>query len=251
MKLVGHVSSKKILEGFEYAERIFSLGIGIEVHLDFNVLQKLRLKEFFKLKELSEGKPITVHAPYLDLNPGAVDPYVLEATRKRFEETLVSAKVLEPQVVVFHSGYYPWKTDPILEQWKNNAVETFKVISERVRKVAVENVFDRNPKPIALLLENLPENVGACIDTGHLNMFSEVHWKEWISALKGRIFEIHLHNNSGTSDEHKPFFKGSFDAYAFLEEVLKLPELEVINLENKEISDVEVSLKEIRKVLGE
>ena len=52
---------------------------------------------------------VTVHAPFFDLNPGAIEPYVFEATAIRFRQTMAASARLGARTIVFHPGYEYWK----------------------------------------------------------------------------------------------------------------------------------------------
>ena len=58
------------------------------------------------------------------------------------------------------------------------------------------------------LMENLPsEWVGRTLDIGHAHINS--HIEEFLTAPLDRIFNFHLHDNHGASDEHLPIGEGS------------------------------------------
>ncbi|SMP03087.1 Sugar phosphate isomerase/epimerase [Desulfurobacterium pacificum] len=244
MKIVGHVSAKRILSTPETVREITSLGIGVEVQLSSDILDTFTLKDFGNLKSLIGDALTTVHAPFLDLNPGAADSYVLKATRKRFQETLIAAKVLEAEVIVFHTGYHPAKIDPIFDEWFERAIETFKLVAaETDALIALENVFDTEPSVLKKFVDNLPKNVGVCIDVGHLNLFSKQPVSDWISAFKDRIYEFHVHDNSGVKDEHSFLGSGTVPLKEFFKEVEKVETDYIFNLENKTVDDIKKSLK--------
>jgi len=54
-----------------------------------------------------------------------------------------------------------------------------------------------------------PDFLGLCYDSGHGNMFAEGLAR--LDQLKDRLISIHLHDNDGTSDQHKPLFSGTTD----------------------------------------
>jgi sugar phosphate isomerase/epimerase len=243
MKLVGHVSGKELLKGTDTVERIVDLGIGVEIQLTSDVLDSFTLRDFYAIKKIAKDLPVTIHAPFLDLNAGATDSYVLEATRKRFQETILISKVLEAEVIVFHTGFHPAKTYPIYERWLERAIETFELLAKEDVKIALENVFDEVPEHLLKLTSELPKNVGICIDLGHLNIFSEVPLEEWFETFKERIFEFHVHDNDGKSDSHLPIGEGNFNFEKFFNLLENLNNDFIFNLENKCVQDVEKSLE--------
>ena len=248
MKLVAHVSGREILKNPRLIEQFAEAGLGVELQLTAEVLDSLTLKDFGKLRRLAGGAPITVHAPFIDLNPGALDPYVLRATRDRFFETITAAKVLNAEVIVFHTGYHPQKVDPFYDSWFERALETFKEVTEEWnRKVALENVFDRNPKNLKNFVKNLPENAGVCLDVGHMNLFSEVPVSLWFEMLGNRIYEFHLHDNLGIQDSHLPMGLGTVNYPEVFAQMEKLKQEYILNLENKSYEDVLKSLDFLRR----
>ncbi len=252
MRLVAHVPARELLKNLKVVEAFVSLGLGVELQLTGEVLDSFTFKEFGLIRKLVNGLPITVHAPFMDLNPGATEPYLLEITRKRFLQAVSAAKVLEAKVIVFHTGYIPEKVEPIYESWFARALETFLMVGEEFKgRIALENVFDRDFKVITSLLERLPSNFGFCFDVGHFNIFSQVPLSEWFVNLSSRLYEFHLHDNLGIQDSHLPFGKGNFN-FDLLFKLIdlhfnKLPSDFILNLENKSLEDVKESLSFLRR----
>ena len=250
MKLVAHVPGREILKNPQLIEQFVNNGLGVELQLTAEVLDSLTLKDFGRLRGLAEGAPLTVHAPFIDLNPGALDPYVLKATRDRFFETVTAAKILNAEVIVFHTGYHPQKVDPFYNSWFKRALETFQRVTEEWEgRIALENVFDRNPENLKNFIENLPERAGVCLDAGHMNLFSEVPASDWFDSLGERIYEFHLHDNSGTQDSHLPMGTGTVNYPELFSQMEKLKQEYILNLENKSYEDVLKSLEYLRRNL--
>jgi sugar phosphate isomerase/epimerase len=248
MEIVGHASGRELLEGLSVVEELVSLGIGVELQLTGQVLDSFTYKDYGKIKELVGELPITVHAPFMDLNPGALEPYTLTATRNRFKEVASAAKVLGAKVLIFHTGYHPQKVEPVYDAWFQRALETFQEVAQVYPgRIALENVFDGSPQNLLNFLSRLPSNFGVCLDTGHINLFSTVPLSEWFSSFGEKIFEFHVHDNDGVSDLHAPIGTGTFN----FEELFKLLENlnsdYIFNLENKSPRAVEESLKALRR----
>ncbi len=248
MEVVGHLPGRELLEDLSSVDRIVSLGIGIEVQLTSELLDTFTFKDYGLLKERIGEKTVTVHAPFIDLNPGAFDSYVLESTRRRFFEAVSVAKVLETKVIVFHTGYHPNKIDPFYEKWLERAVETFRLVLEEFDgRIALENVFDPTPENLKNFLKELPPKAGVCIDTGHLNLFSRVPLSDWLSAFKERVYEFHVHDNCGSSDQHAPIGRGTFNFGKFFDLLETVNSDYIFNLENKRADDIKESLKALRR----
>ncbi|UCG77806.1 MAG: sugar phosphate isomerase/epimerase [Nitrospirota bacterium] len=166
---------------------------------------------------LLDYKPeLSIHAPFIDLSPAAIDDRVREATMYRFDQLLKVAQVLRPGVIVFHSGYEKWKYALEIDIWLEKSLLTWRDILGRCQKlgikIAIENIFEDTPDNLFLLAGEMgSEDFGLCFDTGHFNLFSSISLDEWIGKTREHIIELHLHDNDGRSDAHGSLGSGSFD----------------------------------------
>jgi sugar phosphate isomerase/epimerase len=168
------------------------------------------------LNSLDYGPNLTLHAPFMDLSPGAVDSRIRSATISRIEQTLHIAEILNPLAVVFHSGYEKWKYAFDISLWLDRSIETWQPLNERFRKIdcniAIENIFEDEPANLRQLMEEMDsDNFGICFDTGHCNLFSSVPLDRWLDEIGPYIIELHLHDNDKSADQHYPPGDGSFD----------------------------------------
>ncbi len=77
-------------------------------------------------------------------------------------------------------------------------------------RIAIENGSAGHFETIARVLAEYPaEYVGLCYDSGHGNSARE--GLDYLERLKGRLISVHLHDNDGLSDQHKPLFSGTID----------------------------------------
>lgn len=186
------------------------------------------------------GLNSTVHAPFYDLNMGAVDDDVRKITINRLKQTIDISSRFGAKIMVVHPGYWPFKTPALREEWMQRAkpelVELAQFAQEKGMKVALENVFDRTPEDLKALVDmvNLP-NVGICFDTGHYNMFSTLPMREWFELLGEHIFECHIHDNDASADQHKPLGTGTLDFVPFADWYKTLPEAQkpVLTIEHQ------------------
>ncbi len=188
-----------------------------EIYFGSRSFDTLKADDILELKKQLDYNPrISIHAPFMDLSPGAVDLRVRGVTIKRYIETLEVADVLKPEVVVFHSGYDRWKYDNRVEIWLENSIETWTPVHERAAeigvKIAVENIFEDDPENLRLLCKEMNSDYfGICFDTGHFNLFSKLPLTEWLGMTKHFIKLLHLHDNTGHSDQHLAIGDGNFD----------------------------------------
>lgn len=162
------------------------------------------------------GLSCTIHGPFMDLNPGSVDPVIREVTAKRVEQTLRAAELLRARVLVFHPGYSRLTYGSASSLWIDNSVNFWRNRLERIRgigcRIALENIFEEEPSTLKAVLDGIDDPaVGHCFDSGHFNMFAQVSLEEWFAVLGGHIVESHLHDNHGDNDEHLPVGEGEID----------------------------------------
>ena len=159
---------------------------------------------------------LTIHAPFMDLSPGAVDLKARAITIERFSQVFDIAETLKPEVIVFHSGYEKWKYALKIDPWLEGSLITWGHLlpkaEEKGIKIAIENIFEDDPLNLRLLMEEMGSQYFCiCFDTGHFNLFSKTPLEEWMRQLKPYIIELHLHDNNKSADNHKAIGDGSFD----------------------------------------
>jgi sugar phosphate isomerase/epimerase len=168
----------------------------------------------------AEGLSCTIHAPFMDLNPGSFERLLRDATMHRFDQVLSAAEILRPEVMVFHPGFDRWRYGEASDQWLQLSVAAWRQVLDRARGIgtviAVENIFEEEPSTLKALFEAVDDaQLGHCFDVGHWNLFKKVGMEQWFEALGARIAEVHIHDNSGTRDDHAPPGAGDIDFEQF------------------------------------
>lgn len=197
---------------------------------------------------------MTVHGPFMDLSPGALDPLIRRVTVERFSQTLNIAGLLGAGNVVFHSGYEKWKYEHRTEIWLERSLRTWEpVVAQAEAKgltISIENIFEEEPENLRMLAEAVSSrNFGLCFDAGHFNLFSTISLKQWLSIVSPYLLELHLHDNDGTRDSHLPPGKGVFDFKALFDNLEALgTDNFITTVETHSIDDVRESIRFISAV---
>ncbi len=205
----------------EYIDFIIENSLNLEIYFSSAVLDTISDADIIAVRGMLKYDPsVSIHAPFMDLSPGAVDAKVREATIGRFSHLLDISEILRPKAIVFHSGYEKWKYALNIDLWLEKSLMTWQPLNARAAlmgtKIAIENIFEEEPANLERLMAGMnSENFGICFDTGHFNIFSKAPLESWISGLKPYIMELHLHDNNGTSDQHLPVSDGTFDFKTF------------------------------------
>jgi sugar phosphate isomerase/epimerase len=209
-----HVPFDKIEQ---YMAFILQQRFNLEIYFSSDILDGLDYDVLYQLQDALKHDPcISIHAPFMDLSPAAVDSKVREATVARFNQVLEIAEILGPLAVVCHSGYEKWKYSLGIDLWLRKSLEFWKPLAERAEslgcKIAIENIFENEPTNLRVLMEAMSsDNFGICFDTGHCNLFSTVSLDKWLDDLGEYIVELHLHDNDGTADQHYPIGDDTFN----------------------------------------
>jgi sugar phosphate isomerase/epimerase len=200
-----------------HMDLILSNRLNLEIYFSSDSLDSLPNERLQKLKDALTYHPaLTIHAPFMDLSPAAVDSKIRRSTMERIEQTLQFAEILRPLAVVFHSGYEKWKYAHDISLWLEKSLETWQPVNKKFEeigcKIAIENIFEDEPANLRQLMEQMDtSNFGICFDTGHCNLFTAVPLRQWLDELGEYIIELHLHDNDTTADQHLPPGDGSFD----------------------------------------
>jgi sugar phosphate isomerase/epimerase len=206
--------------------------IRLSGHLQYLVTHRINPEVFFSAEALdhlvpeelsaqthvlhSAGLRTTIHAPFLDLNPGAIDPLIREVTRKRCQQVFQAAEHIKPGVIVFHPGYDEIRYGGSRIDWLKNSIDFWSEFLPRARElgciIAIENIFEKEPSTLRGLLEAIDDPCFRhCFDVGHWNMFTTGTLEEWFRELGAFIAESHIHDNHGQADEHLPPGEGQID----------------------------------------
>lgn len=203
----------------EFMPLVISRKRNVEVGLDADALDGTPLSEFRDTAAVfsRHGISCTLHAPFIDLSPGAQDRAILEATRERLRQFAGVARLFDPLCVVLHTGWDRKHYGYVERDWTGNAAATLGKVTEALAEttrayITLENVYEKTPKMLLELCRRINhKRLGFCLDTGHVHAFSTTPLDQWLAALGPRIREIHLHDNLGDDDHHLAPGQGSID----------------------------------------
>ncbi len=187
--------------------------VGIELQ-DFaypDVLDDDLQRRTNKYKEKLEdfNQQVTIHGPFLDLNPGSPDKRIGAVTKERYLQAVRAALDLDASYLILHSQHNLAIKDPKVKEKKiENQLpfwdEILEKISEDDLKILLENVTENDPEDLFKLVDKIDsEKVKICLDVGHILVHSSVELDKWMKELSEYIEYVHLHWNNGDFDSHK------------------------------------------------
>jgi sugar phosphate isomerase/epimerase len=237
-------------------EHFIRNGLNPEIGIDAHALERFSEKDFKSVADALRRRKLSVtfHAPFVDLSSGSTDPAIRAVTRQRFEELLRLVPLFGPRTVVAHAGYDWRRYEYFRDVWMENSAAFWDWAAERLNRLGsrlmLENVYERRPGEITELIRRLrPQQVGLCLDGGHLTAFGRAPLAEWLSVSGAFIGQLHLHDNLGSRDEHLALGAGRIDfkkLFAFLGASRPAPP--VITLEMHRGEDIEPSLAYLQKI---
>lgn len=239
----------------KYLELFLRYGINPEIGFDALALETASQEAMAEMARLMEeqGRTITFHGPFMDLGPGGLDERIREVTAWRLQRTMELVPLFRPLSVVFHAGYDERRYHAHRAEWLSGSLATWEPIIRQAEEMGVvihlENVYEQTPEMILTLIEEMDsENLGFCLDMGHMNVFGEVALAEWLDALGPHLKEVHLHDNNGHSDSHGPIGSGTApfkELFQYLHDQEKRP---LVTLEPHEEATLWASLENLEKL---
>ena len=192
----------------ELAELFRAYPAGLET-IEFSIASCLddfthTLRQYSKRIEQMNPAAISVHGPFLDLNPASYDSCIQAVTKKRFEQAYDAARALNATRIIYHSCFVPQIN--YYEGWVEQAVPFWKSFLDNKSTnitICMENVFDGSPDYIREVIRQVDHpSFGICLDVGHAHAFSSIPITQWIDEIGPYIRHIHIHDNDGTRDSH-------------------------------------------------
>lgn len=155
---------------------------------------------------------LSVHSPTTDINIASVREPIRESSLDLLAEICRRSAELDARIVIVHPGFTPWLE--LKERSFSALLESLTSLSqiqdEYGVSIAIENMGSwevchfRNPDLLPVIREN---GLSFCLDIGHAHLNGTL--MDFLSA--GRPDHLHLHDNSGVSDDHLALGKGSID----------------------------------------
>ena len=181
--------------------------------------------------ELKGVKHATLHGPFNELFPCAIDPLARKLAADRFMQALELAEGYGCEKLILHGGFYDQMYYP---EWFSEQSEIFwDSLMERADTkghtsvdICVENVLEKTPELLGNIIRKVDHpRLKLCLDVGHVHAYSKIEPEEWIESYGGFLSHYHIHNNYGERDTHNHLDDGSMDMVSLLKFIAdKTPE---------------------------
>jgi sugar phosphate isomerase/epimerase len=238
-----------------YLQKFLHRGLNPEIGLDAYSLGHYPPRAFRRVAQAfhGAGHKITLHGPFQDLAPGALDDGVLATSRQRLRQAFRYLEVFRPQAVVCHLGYetrhYHWDQ----ERWLARSASTWKELAGLAAPygvtVMLENVYETEPELFLEVLGRVSApNLKVCFDVGHLLAFSTGDFPHWLKILAPVIGHLHLHDNKGDEDHHLALGAGRVPLKETLDYLAAQGHQPSVTLEPHQEDSLEPSLEYLARI---
>ncbi len=189
-------------------------GLGIEIAefcTAWNMDRELPAVEKTLKETLTGVSRRVLHGPFNELFPCAIDPKARQLAAYRFSQAAALAQAYGAGKLVLHGGfnpqmYYPqWYVEQSILFWR----EFLTKLPEGLT-VCVENVLEPTPDMLLDIIRGVEDSrLRLCLDVGHVNAYSRIPAKTWLTECGAYLSHLHIHNNDGTWDTHSALYEGT------------------------------------------
>ena len=81
------------------------------------------------------GLQITLHGPFQDILPGALDARILAASRARLQDAFDLLEIFQPRSIVCHIGYEARHYQGLEERWLAHSVATWEPLAAQAAQL--------------------------------------------------------------------------------------------------------------------
>ena len=222
--LMSLMSTQNIIDDIKFAiENNFN---AFEMGLDWEQNWDLKPKTLDSIKKLSKENDIhlNVHSAYF-LATSAIYPTVRETVIKILKSNIAMAKKVGSRHITVHPGY---KESIIKEKNYEALIKTLKEVVKFGKKFDVNIGLENHANLQSpcfyvndlLKIINSVEGLKITLDVGHVNL-TGMSFPEYYGKIKDFVNDVHVHDNDGTSDQHKCIGEGNIDFRPILKELKK------------------------------
>lgn len=197
------------------------------------------------------------HAPFADhIDIASPDEQQRREGLNEILRAAESAALLNVQYFVVHPG--PERRPDLAGEDRlkrmEHVVETLNVVARRCEELNIECVIENklphllfgHTNDILWILDAIESTrVGACLDTGHASLSGDMY--NLIQKLGAHLRMLHVHDNSGNADDHRPPGDGSIDWERVMRQLVGVRFRGTLVLELGKDKDQETTLANARR----
>lgn len=176
-------------------------GLGLELTeycLVDNCEHPNQITKYFE-ENLEYSDYCTLHAPYNEIFPHAIDPAISRVAYDRYDYSYKLCEKYNINKMIIHANYvntlyFPeWFVSKQVEFWKE-----FLNNHKGQCQIVIENTMEYSPKEIIEIVKAInDERFKICLDVGHANIREGLSIYEWLEMCAPYLSHLHIHNNNG------------------------------------------------------
>ncbi|MGB2782967.1 MAG: sugar phosphate isomerase/epimerase family protein [Atribacterota bacterium] len=226
----------------------------------FNCYDPKYLDEMSKEFKRNGIKVVSMHMPTNGVDISLIEEYDRIWSVREVEKTALALLRLGGEILVVHPGseIKDEKTRNVQrEKSEQSLEEILKFCEQWGIKIALENTLPgKTGDSISEILEIVKKfnskNLGICLDTGHCNITSAINnhsgVEECLPEIKNCLCHLHIHDNSGKSDDHYLPFEGNIDWKGFVKGLKEINYQGVFMFELRKKTNNEEILRMIKEL---
>lgn len=247
-------SSSKVWEDPAWVSGIREAGFdGWEISADGNYrLDNPECRKNIRKASEDNDLPVTVHAPFSDLNPASVNERIWEETVVQLEQTIEHAAEFTDTVVI-HPGYLSpvSRYDPA-PAWQAHRKACIR-LGETAERAGITACLENMPALDDFFCRDADELDGfidgtamkAVFDIGHAHTNGGVD--RFCKVILPKAYHLHVHDNHGTYDEHLALGDGSVPWDSIMPKLQKSYTGRIIVVEGRNPAEGRRSLEFLRR----
>ncbi len=236
-------------------DTIIAQGIQPEIGLEGTVLYDESEDDFARVAERlhKAGLRCTLHAPFFELYPGSLDPYIRSLSRYKLQKAFDLIDVFKPASLVCHLSFEANKHGYKEDEWFKYSLEAWQhfldFAAARHTPFMLENTYEQTPLQLKRVLAALDSPYARyCLDVGHVMAFAKNRWQDWLPEMSPWLGQLHLHDNDGERDLHLGLGEGIFDFDGFFAHLQNEDLKPLVTLEAHHAGGVETGFRFMEKV---
>jgi len=226
----------------------------------FNYHDPKYLDEMSKEFKRNGIKVVSMHMPTHGADISLIEEYDRVWSVREVEKTALALLRLGGGILVVHPGseIEDEKMRKVRREKSEQSLEEILKFCEHWGiKIALENTLpgktgDSTPEILEIVKKFNSKNLGICLDTGHCNMTSSLYNHsgvvECLPEIKDYLCHLHIHDNSGKSDDHYLPFEGNINWKRFVDGLEEINYQGVFMFELRKKTDNEEMLRNIKEL---
>lgn len=201
-------------KAWELAER-YDLGIELDQFCTAMYMDGPEFPAYDRQVRSMLSRARVFHGPFNELCPCAIDPKVRALSMERYNQAFALMQNYGLSRMVLHGGFVPlvyfpvWYVEQSIPFWKE-----FLEDKPADFELCLENVMEPDPAFLRDIAAGVDDaRLKLCLDTGHANIqsVSRIPIETWVRESAPYLSHLHLHNNDGEWDWHRPVQEGTID----------------------------------------